>query len=160
VLLVVVPEGVLVVAGVEVVSVGVVPVEVGVLVVWVAVVAVVCVAVAWVAVVWVAVVCVVAVEVVVQSCRARWSSVPTESPRLERSVWLTVVDRFWTSVLNVPTALEAPVQSPDEIAELTWSRSFWSAAAWPPSSRPELLPQATRSDTAKPRPQAKTARGR
>jgi hypothetical protein len=150
---------VLVVAG-GVVAVPVVLVLVGVLAVCVGAV-IVCVAVVCVVVGWVAVVAA-AVVVVADAAQSRcaWmESGRTASTRLDRSVGLIVAGSPCTSVLNLSTALDAAPQFPADTAELTWSRSADSPLAWLPSSRPEVLPQATSSEAAKPSPQAKMARG-
>jgi hypothetical protein len=163
----VVPELVVVVADVLVVEVCVVlVVVVGVVVLVVALVGVVLlllVVVVVVGVVLVVVVGVVLVEVVLvaafwQSCAASWLTVCAPWPKFATSVVLTVEGRFAIALLNERAAPAAVPQSPATTAEESVSSWLLRLLAWSPESRPLLPPHAARNDTAKPSPQARSAR--
>ncbi len=106
---------------------------------------------------------VLAVEVVVEAVAQSWAaSAPTVlAPwlRSARSVPLRVAGRFDTSLLSVLAALAAAPQLRAPTAEETLPRSLSRLLAWLPESRPAPPPQATRRETARPRPPARRARG-
>jgi hypothetical protein len=72
---------------------------------------------------------------------------------------LTDGGRFTTAllkvVMSVATASHWPALTSDEI----WSSWLLRLSAWSDESRPEPPPQATRNETAKPSPPARSARG-
>jgi hypothetical protein len=153
----VVPEGVLVVAGVVVVFVGVD----GVVVVFVGVDGVVFVGVdGVVAVDVVGVVFVLGPVLRVWHCaRASCPMVETPWVRLLRSVELTEGGRFTTAFASPLVAFETSPQFPWAIAEETASSWLLRVEPWSAESSPEPPPQATTIEAAKPSTPARTARG-
>jgi hypothetical protein len=155
---VVVPEPVVVVAGVVVVDVdvvGVVGVVDELLVVVVVEVVLVVVDVLFGGVV----VVVVVVVVLPQSRSASCWTVDAPWLRLLCSVELIEPGRLLTSLVSADAALEAAPQLPDWTAFDTLSSVALRLFAWPLESRPAPPPQATRNETASPSPPARSARG-
>ena len=93
-----------------------------------------------------------------QSRAARSPTVPAPWARFWTRVVLTVDGRFFTWLLNACAALVAAPHCPAATAEETEPSWSFRLLAWLLVSRVLPPPQATRKETAKPRPPARNAR--